>query len=233
MQDHHHRPAVTLLELVVVLVVLVALASLLLPLMGDSSEDAKKKCTLSTMTQIRDVILGQYRTDMKDDVLFEFRDVRGTSSTIKKRPLVLPRPRFAGSTVDIDGVSPDQSQAWCSSTPNKPSLTYLLWNPGVYWSPSSGDPDPRNTNVGSYRPTAHRGWNGPYFQPAGSAIVVPTINDSWGKPIEITEEDINDAPTGYFHLRCSLVSGGSDGKINTADDNVTLIVEDRVEKLDP
>ena len=60
---HTTRRGLTLLELVVVLVVLVALAALVVPLLAEQTASAKETVSRANMTHLRDVVLGQYRTD--------------------------------------------------------------------------------------------------------------------------------------------------------------------------
>ena len=66
------RCGLTLMELVVVLAILVALAAIVVPLVSLTTSNAQENTTKATMQTVRDLILGQYRTDMKDDVLAQF-----------------------------------------------------------------------------------------------------------------------------------------------------------------
>ena len=58
------RSGLTLLELIVVLVILVALAGVLVPLIGSSSDDARQTATRATLKNLRDAVLA-YAQDMK------------------------------------------------------------------------------------------------------------------------------------------------------------------------
>src|SRR5262245_32882600 len=132
------RSGLTLTEMLVVLVILVALAALLVPLVGTSSSDARERVTTENMTALRNVILGNFRNDMKEDMLTPYRGMTGV------RPPVLPRPGYYG--VNSGG------------RPDTPQLRYLFVNPGPCVAPGS----PESTTQ-TYRPDCCRGWRGPYF----------------------------------------------------------------------
>jgi prepilin-type N-terminal cleavage/methylation domain-containing protein len=259
------RNGLTLIELTIVIIIMTILAvGLVITLNGEgsSTRDAEAQLSVVTMHSVRDAILGDYRRDMKDDVLFEFQRLHSTGTSVKKRPLVLPRPRFRETVADIG------RPAWNTLNPNRPSLQYLFVNPAT-------DPELLNRFdafrlklVHTFNLDTKRGWRGPYLDtqrsvgryplpdmPEGhpdyaSALVAAAERgfttgyaekgalvplDAWRNPIVLTEYETTDAtvPSGHYRLRADLISAGPDGNLNTSDDNIVVLVEERTERLSP
>lgn len=220
-QPSTRRIGLTLMELTAVLVIIVALAALLIPLVGSASSDARDRVTTDNMNALRDVILGKYRSDMKEDVLAPYRGMAVT------RPPVLPRPGYFGKNN-------------APARPDRPQLRYLFINPETYVAP--GVPE---STLQSYAPLTGRGWRGPYLMQSGAMYTVdpgrgfttdygesgdPAVMDGWHNPIVLTETLIEDTPA-YYTWRVELHSAGPNGILQVgvagSDDRVLLVEERR------
>lgn len=152
-----HRAGLTLLELLVVLVILVALAGLIVPLVGGRIEETKETITLANFQELRDVILGRYRSDMNRK---------------------LPRP----GTYGLSQGRPDKPQLrYLFLNPDLPSeetatVTYdpafrLGWNGPYLMSTAAG-----------YKVDAANGFTTDFGKDGD-----PTVLDGWRRPIVLVE----------------------------------------------
>src|SRR5262245_26574956 len=120
MMSSRHRRGVTLVELVVVMAILVALAAVVVPLFGSNVASGREAVTHTNMTNLRNVLLGQFRSEMKEVVLAPFR---GQPSSVI-RAAVLPRPGYYATHNAVPPASAPRG--------DKPQLRYLFVNPGLY-----------------------------------------------------------------------------------------------------
>lgn len=198
------------MELLIAITILVTLAILLVPLVSDQVDTSREKVTWANMTQLRNVVMGQYRADMRSQA--DTRNQPDMPTRIGSQ-LGLPRPGYYGIKT--------------AGRPDKPQLRYLFWNPGP--ATQTGIPE---SSVQSFDPVSSLGWRGPYFMSGTGRYKVntvrgfttdygldddPAVMDGWNNPIVIVEyPDPN--VSGVYHA--DIRSAGSDGSLMTDDDVV-------------
>lgn len=162
------RNAFTLAELMIVLTILVVVAAIVIPLLGNSDEDAKTTVTNSSLVQMRDVVLGRYRIDMGSLPL------PGDYGQGKGRPF-LPQVRYlfvnpkTETALDVDSqendFDPFVKRGWRGP--------YLMSGSGTYSIDADNNKNPDRTRTIS-------GFLKDYGETGDPAVL-----DGWGNPIVI------------------------------------------------
>lgn len=195
------RRALTLLELVVVLVVLAALAAMIVPLVSGPTEDVRKQATLTTLSELQQVIMNRYKLDMNGVLPFE--DDGNSFDELVWQGL-------PGPTVDnTDGRAWLQLKYLFDAPSSSATYTYVTgrgWR-GPYLLSGRGN----YPGIDLQEDAPDRGFTTRYGVPKADPFIGdPTVLDGWGNPIVI---DFVTDKNGNSNM-LAIVSAGTDGRLD-------------------